>query len=123
MGMDSYLFVAHSKKELQSPDFWKNVSNFEITEELPRNPIGEWWYARKFYSAHEYVQQNLLHGEYECGDFVPMSYEMVNRLLQYCCKHRDYFGGFNTITALCELVDHWGELEARGLKVFYECDW
>ena len=127
MGLDSYLLVAQSKKELQSDTYWKTVSENHFQTFMEEEPVehweGEWWYARKFYDCHQYIVDNLLNGEYENGDYVPMTYEMVEKILQYCCKHHDYFGGFQTVTKLCELLYHWHELEEKHLQVFYECDW
>ena len=125
MGMDSYLFVAKSKKEFSEGSYWSERDDTTSFHETTHDAVteGEWWYARKFYDLHEFVVNELLNGEYECGDFVPMTKEMIHKMLHFCIDHPDYFESFDTVPRLCTLLHYFDKIEAAGYHVFYECDW
>ena len=122
MGMDAYMFSAHSKKELQSDDYWAAKINEIIEEENKWSQSNELWYARKFYDLHTFITYHFC-PDYECGDFIEISKEDLKKIIEFCCFHRDYFDGFHTVPALCEIYDHWDDLTEHNLKLFYECDW
>ena len=126
--MDAYMFAAHSKKEIMADDFWKNINLVPHNEdgEIDINKwsrCGELWYARKFWDLHDYINHELLRGEYGCGDYVEITQKDLAKIINFCCFNRDYWDSFDTVPTLCEIYAHWEELEEHGLKVFYECDW
>lgn len=123
MGMDAYLFSAHSKKELQSEDYWKNVHL--DTEDLDSKWVncGEYAYWCKFWSLHIFINEEFCHNEYESGEFIEIDREQLKDIIEFCCFHRDYWDSFKSVTGLCEIYDHWDDIEAAGLKIFYTCDW
>ena len=119
MGMDAYLYSAHSKKELQSDLYW---NNHEEDEENKWSISRELVYWRKFYGLHDFISNNLPES-YECGDYVRITKKMLKKIIEFCCFHSDYWDGFDTVSVLCEIYDHYDELKEAGLKIFYECDW
>lgn len=120
MGMDMYLFSAHSKKELESDDFWRNA---DLNTQGTYNTIGEKYYSCKFWDLFSHINAVCFKGEYESGKYVPVTREVVEEMLDYSTHHPDHFDSFNTVESLCELLYHWDEIEENGLQIFFECDW
>lgn len=118
MGMDAYLYSAHSKKELQSDNYWNRVEDEENKWTLGRELV----YWRKFYALQNFISSSLPE-PYECGEYIEVDKEMLKEIIIFCCFHRDYWDEFKSVSALCEVYDHYDELEDAGLKLFYECDW
>ena len=120
MGMDAYLFAAHSKKELMSSDFWSNAS---LDIENDWTHIGEKWYARKWYDMLHFLEAECFKEPYECGEYILMEKENIEKMLQYAIHHTDYFDSFQTVEKLCNILYHWDELQEAGLQIYWECDW
>lgn len=118
MGMDAYLFSAHSKKELQSEDYWDKIKN-ENKEWTNRQELVYW---RKFYDLQDFISSNLPE-PYENGDYIEIDKEMLKEIIIFCCFHKDYWDEFKTVPKLCQVYNHYNEIEEAGLKIFYECDW
>lgn len=122
MGMDAYVFLAHSKKELESGNLWNdNVTNFY--EETKWTTPGERWYACKFWGLHDYLVTTRFNGEYECGEWIELSREDLEEMIQYATHHLNHFDNFHGVEQLCELLYYWDEFEEVGLHPYYECDW
>lgn len=129
MGMDLYLFTAHSKKELEDEHFFTNLFNRKAAiedEDDTSSPYefyaqpNEVYYARKFWDLFRNLSFTK---DYECGDYIPLERQHVQEMLKVACEHEDYFGDFNTVPSLCRLLKYWDILEENHLKVFFECDW
>ena len=126
MGMDAYIRAAHSKKDFESDVYWNDMRRAEDegnAEETKWSRCGELWYARKFWDLHKFIQDKILHGEYDCGEYVELKKKDIAMIIIFCCFNRDYWDGFSTVPDLCEIYNHWSDLKQHGLKVFYECDW
>lgn len=122
MGMDSYIFLAHSKKELDSENFWNNnIRDFD--EETKWTTPGERWYARKFWSLHDHLVATCFHNEYECGDWIELNREDIEEMISYSTHHANYFDNFCGLENLCEILYHWDDIQDAGLHPYYECDW
>lgn len=125
MGMDLYLFTAHSKKEVTDPGFFTNLFNREPKEdayspyEFYAQP-NEVYYARKFWDLYHNLSFTK---DYECGDYVQITRNQVEEMLKIACQYEDYFCDFNTVPQLCRLLKYWDIVEENNLKVFFECDW
>ena len=115
MGMDMYLFTAHSKKELEDPNFWSKEEHDD-----PFSSAGKVYYSRKFWDLYNNLSFT---SHYECGTWMSLTKDQVEEMLDFSCHNRDYFDGFNTVIQLCEILAHWKEIEENGLKIFFECDW
>lgn len=122
MGMDSYIYLAHSKKELENDNFW-SIMPPNVNEDEKWSTIGERWYARKFLDLHIEVVEKCFNGDYECGDWVELTREDIDVMIKFASHNPDYWDGFKSVPSLCDIWYHWDDIESAGLKVFYECDW
>ena len=120
MGIDMYIFAAHSKKELESDTYWANA---DLNTSDSWTTIGEKFYARKFWGLHEHVVATCFNHDYECGEYVQITRENLEEMITYAAHHPNYFDNFDSVAQLCELLYHWDELEEAGLHLYYECDW
>ncbi len=125
MGMDLYLVTAPSKLALKDTNFWDTIYSNNFHDEEDENRIKwatphEVYYARKFWDLFNNLSFTK---DYECGEWIPVTYRNVKEMLDVACRKTDYFDSFNSVPQLCELLYHWQDIENAGLKVFFECDW
>ena len=116
MGMDMYIFRAHSKKEIESENFWQYVNESENDE----IPLGEVWYARKFWDLHN--NMSFLR-DYECGEFIELTKENLEEMIAFATHNTDYWDGFETVATLCKILYTFDEMNERGYHYYYEADW
>lgn len=121
MGMDIFMYAAHSKKEFE--DNHSNDVYYTHSEADKWACRGEIWHAYKFYALHDFIQNSIFHEDYKCNEYIELKKENLADIISFCCFNRNYSGDFSSLPSLCEIYDHWQELEEHGLKVFYECDW
>lgn len=117
MGMDMYIFRAHSKKELESDNFWELARESEESNEVH---LGEVWYARKFWDLHN--NMSFLR-DYECGEFIELTKDNLEEMLTFATHHTDYWDGFKSVPELCEILYSFDEMNERGYHYYYEADW
>ena len=122
MGMDAYIYIAHSKKELESGVLW-NGKKLDFEEEDKWKVPREVWYQRKFWDLHNYLEHECFHNEYECGDYVKLEKEDVEKMIKFSTHNSNYWDNFKGVEDLCDILYHWDEIQAAGLYVYYECDW
>lgn len=83
-------------------------------------PVVEIYYSRKFWDLFEAMSFT---NNYQCGAYLRLTKANVKEMLDYSATHPDYFGDFETVKNLCYIYYKFDEWEARGLHVFFECDW
>lgn len=110
MGMDAYILKSKTKKAFDEPNWYES------------NAVEEVWYARKFWDLVNRVSfiKNI---NDECGEFIRLTKENVEEMLQIATHTRDYFGGFSTVIALCEILDKFDEDEENGWHYYFEFDY
>ena len=118
MGMDAYIFAAHSKKELTN--FNEYLTRVDEMPDDAEFRLGEHWYARKFWDLHN--NMSFLR-DYECGDFVLLSKDNLEEMITFVTHHRDYWDKFDSVIKLCEILDKYDEYDKHGIHFFYEADW
>lgn len=123
MGMDAYIYRVHNRKELQDEDFYSKCITLEDREAWEDDTMekpAELWYARKFWGLHEAIFGNE---GYECGEYVEINKETINKMLDYATHNVDYFFGFNTVEELCWILHYYDEMVSKGFILVYEADW
>ena len=81
----------------------KNHAVFEDGQWYNNDNITEVWYARKFWDMiHNMSFVKDVEGD--CGEFIPLTMDNVEEMLQFAAHNRDYFDGFSTVPQLCEII-------------------
>lgn len=114
MGMDFNIYSARNHEVFKHDNWWESP---QAQEEF---------YARKCWDLVNHC--SFIPQDYESGDFIELTLENLEEMIQVACKYRNYFDNYNDIPKLCELRDkleYWENNpdEADGRKLFYEYDW
>ena len=126
MGMDMNLIRARNKEAIEQyystwtidsdPDY-----NFHMDgSEADTFPVVEVYYSRKFWDLFRAMSFTK---NYECGEYIRLNKRELKEMLDYSITHPDYFDHFNSVPELCRVYHKFDEWEARGLHVYFECDW
>ena len=89
MGLDCYIFRAKTKKVFEDDNWYDKVE--------------EVWYARKFWDLIHNMSFIKNVEEDRC-DFIMLTMDDIEEMLQFVAHNRDYFDGFKTVPALCEII-------------------
>ena len=54
---------------------------------------------------------------------VRMTKEDVEKILDHVTHNRDYWGGFEHVSQVCELLDQWDDLHEDGWTVYFYASW
>lgn len=103
MGMDSYI-----DKIKRDPNDKNNI--------LERVELIYW---RKFYE----VNAVLGYGDNMYGKDLSLTKDEVKKILQVVTYNRDYFGGFDTVPAVCDLYDMYDDYKADGWQIVFNSNW
>ena len=111
MGMDLYIYSAPNHETFKHDGWWES------------GQVKEEFYARKFWDMVENC--SFIPFDYENGDFIEINSDNLEEMIRVACTYKDYFGTYNTVSALCELRDKciaW-ETDEVPKKLFLEYDW
>ena len=97
-------------------------------EKIRRNPNDkkdivervELCYWRKFWDLHYALG---LYGDDDYSIDVPMTKYDVERALKFAIQNEDYFGGFEGVPQLCELLRDYDEYKKFGWDIVYNANW
>lgn len=106
MGLDIYIFKARTKKA------------FEAYSSETRQEV---YYARKFWTLIE--EASFLDVEEDCGEYLKLSRVNVEELIEIATHNEDYFGSFETVPRLCEILRDFEETEENGYHYYMEFDY
>lgn len=109
MGLD--VFIDKCRKPKIREEDGKKYRDYEEREEV--------CYWRKFWGLLEVMR----YGDDEYGQDVRMTKDDAEKLLEYIIHHRDYFGGFDGVPQLCELIDDWDYLKEEGFIINFNANW
>ena len=127
MGMDAYLLRVRNKKQPEQENFWNEYVSMRdkafYNKEDDFDKPAELWYARKFYDLQSYMSDVVLDEPYECGEYVEITKEMLEKMINFATHHKDYFDGFNGVSDLCQALYDYDEAQKNGWIYVYECDW
>lgn len=112
MGLDIY--IDKCRKPTMKEFNGKMYRDYEEREEV--------CYWRKFWDLL-YEGVPFKYGEDEYGKDIRLNKEDVEKILDYVAHNRDYFGGFQTVPDVCELLDQWDELKNEGWIINFNANW
>ena len=105
MGLDIYI------DKCRTPKIVDSRRNYDEREEV--------CYWRKFWGLLDIMQ----YGDSEYGQDIRLTKNDVENILNYATHHRDYFGGFESVPQICELLDQWDELQDEGWVFCFNANW
>ena len=109
MGLDIHIYRARTKKVFKTEDWYESEAVTEV------------YYARKFWTLIE--QASFINVNDDCCDFIELSRENVEELINIATHNADYFDGFTTVLKLCEILRHFDEDEENGYHYYMEFDY
>lgn len=97
-------------------------------EKIRRNPNNkqeilerkELCYWRKFWGLHYELG---LYGGDDYGIDVPMTKDDVCRAIDFAARNEDYFGGFESVPQLCEILRDYDAYKQEGWEIVYNANW
>lgn len=112
MGMDAYIFKAKTKKAFKEPN-WYEDENPNVTEV---------WYSRKFWDLVQGVSfiKNI---EKDACEYIQLRKIDIEEMIDIATHTPDYFGGFESVPKLCEILYNFDEDEANGWHYYFNFDY
>ena len=104
MGLDCYIFRAKTKKVFEDENWYDKVE--------------EVWYARKFWDLIHNMSF-IKNVEEDCGDFIMLTMDNIEEMLQFAAHNPDYNDGFNTVPALCEIIRRFEDDYENGWHYYF----
>ena len=110
MGLDIYIYKARTKKAFKEPEWYNSEGITEV------------WYARKFWDLINHLSfiKNI---EKDACKFIKLTRANVDEMLEIACHNPDYFGGFDTVPALCQILYDFDTDEENGWHYYLEYDY
>lgn len=108
--MDSYIFRARTKKAFKEDNWYESEQVTEV------------WYARKFWSLVESMPFIKDIGE-DCGEYIRLTKNDIEKMIEHATHNPDYWGGFDTIPALCKILQTFDDDEENGWHYYFEFDY
>lgn len=99
----------------------RNHQIFKTENWYTSEAVTEVYYARKFWALIE--QASFININDDCGEYLELSRENVEELIEIATHNRDYFGGFETVPRLCEILRDFEETEEDGYHYYMEFDY
>ena len=124
IGLDVTIYMAKNRKQVLDEKFyqicktgWVENEYGEIDFEQPC----EVYYARKFWDLYEpmCVRLDLGNGEFS----QPLTKDDIEEMIKIATHNPDYFGEFETVPALCKILQHYDEATAHGMVFIFEGDY
>jgi len=109
MGLDVSIYRARTKKVFRALNWYDSKAVQEV------------YYARKFWTLIE--QASFIDVNRDCGDFIRLSHENVEELLQIAAHNADYFDGFQSVPSLCEILRNFDDDEENGYHYYMEFEY
>lgn len=124
MGLDIYIYMVKNRKQLEQEDFWKECKTGWVENEdgmVDYEQPCEVYYARKFWDLYTpmCVRLDLNNCEYS----QPLSKEDIEEMIDIATHTRDYFGHFDTVIQLCEILDRYDEAASHGMVFIFGGDY
>lgn len=121
MGLDISIYMVHNRKQLDEENFWTNFKTGWPKDEydnIDYTQPSEVYYARKFWDLYSPVARRL-HID-NCEYSAPLTKEDIEYMIDIATHCRDYFGGFQTVPDLCEILDNYDEATEKGMVFIFE---
>lgn len=109
IGLDIYIYKAKNRRVFKT-EGWYNSDK-----------VTEVYYARKFWALIQ--EASFINVERDCGEFIRLTRENVEELLDIATHNKDYFDGFSTVPALCTILQKFEQIEDEGYHYYMEFDY
>lgn len=120
MGLDVYVLMCKNRNQIHEEDFWdKCKTGWRCTEEgvLDYSAPCEVYYARKFWDLYTPMSRRL---GLDNGDYSePLTKDDIEYMIEIATHTRDYFDSFNTVPALCEILDRFDDATENGMVFIF----
>ena len=117
-----YIYKCKCNPRLLTSEQWGEfLYSDEFDEPYHTSHITEVFYARKFWDLHYVAIKN--EDDYQCGDYIRLEREDIERMLEFAVKHHNYWGNFTDVPQLCEILYTFDEAEEMGWHFYYSADW
>lgn len=106
MGLDCYVFRAKTKKAFDDEHWYESETVKEV------------WYARKFWDLIHNMSfiKNI---EEDCGEFIPLTMDNIEEMLQFAAHNPDYWDSFDTVPALCKIYHNFEDDAEEGWHYYF----
>jgi hypothetical protein len=122
MGMELYVWMVPHKKFIQQPDFYNKIKTGPIITEddyLDCTQPQELYYARKFFDMAGPMARRLdMNLQNYLSD--PLTKDDIEEMIKIATHSRDYNDSFDTVPALCEILDRYDEIKRNGMVLILE---
>ena len=125
MGLDCRIIMCKNRQQVKQPDFWdKCVTGWKEDEEgyIDYTIPHEVYYARKFWALYTPMAR-ILKMDNEDIYSQPLTKENIEDMIDIATHNRDYFDSFNSVPALCEILDRYDEATENGMIFLFEGDY
>ena len=123
MGLDVNIIMCRNRKQLLDEHFWDNCPSGwqkDIYGEIDFSKPCQVYYARKFWRLYTPMCRRL---QLENGEYSqPLTKDDIEDMIMIATHERDYFDSFNTIPALCEILDNYDQATDAGMVFIFEGD-
>lgn len=109
MGLDVGIYRARNHKVFDTEDWYDTPAVEEV------------YYARKFWKLIE--DASFINVQDDCGEYIELSRENIEELIEIATHHEDYFGGFETVPSLCRILADFDTTEEEGYHYYMEFDY
>lgn len=126
MGLDCRIILVKNRKQVEQKDFWDNCKTGWLEDEygvIDYSQPSEVYYARKFWDLYTPMARKLKMDNDENFYSDPLTKQDIEDMIVIATHNRDYFGTFNTVKDLCEILDHYDEATEQGMVFLFEGDY
>ena len=123
MGLDVSIIMCKNRKQVENPAFWEEYHTGWVKDAdgvVDYTKPCEVYYARKFWDLYTPAARHF--GIDNCEYSDPLTKEDIEYLIDLATHNRDYFGGFETVPELCEILDRYDEATNAGMIFLFEGD-
>ena len=121
MGLDMSIVMVKNRKQVQEEGFWDTCHTGFVTDEdgcIDFTQPSEVYYARKFWALYTPLARRL---DIENGEYSePLTKDDLEFMINIATHEQDYFGGFDTVPKLCELLYYYDEIKEHGMVLLFE---
>lgn len=124
IGLDVRIVMVKNRKQVECEDFWDTcLTGWKRNEHdiISYDDPCEVYYARKFWDLYSPMARrlNIDNGEYSA----PLTKDDIEEMIYIATHHKDYFDSFDSVPALCIILDRYDEATKHGMVFLFEGDY
>ena len=120
MGLDVYVVMAKNRKQVERVDFWNDCHSGWVKKDeytIDFTVPTEVYYARKFWDLYSPMSRRL---KLENGEWSgPLTKDDIEEMIYIATHNKDYFGTFDTVTDLCEILHNYDAATDAGMVFLF----